>query len=129
MNVELEYAQDVVVRELTPEVLEIKKNHINILGTEFLVSIDDEGNFTRIKNINLDESSSFKLTRLLWNLAFVNLTIQRSRGQFGHIDAKNKTMKTLRKILNTLKRSSCIYDITTLIKYIEAEGTYINNLL
>lgn len=129
MNVELEYAQDVVIKELVPEVLEIKKNHINILGTEFLVSINDEGNFTRIKNISLDESSSFKLTQLLWNLAFVNLTIQRSRGQFGHVDAKNKTLKALRKILNKLKRSSCIYDITTLIHYIEIEGVYINNLL
>ncbi|MEP0264431.1 hypothetical protein [Dokdonia sp.] len=129
MNVELEYAPDVVIKEPTPEVLEIQKDRINILGTEFLVLINDEGNFIKIKNIRLDESSSGKLTQLLWNLAFINLTIQRSKGQFGHADAKDKTKRALRKILNKLRRCRCKYDIAALIKYIETEGTYINNLL
>ncbi len=129
MNVELEYGSEVILKEIASEVLEIKKDYINILGTKFLISINEKGNFTRIKNIKLDKSSSFKLTHLLWNLAFVNLTIQRSGGKFGHADAKRITMKALRKIHNNLKKSSCIYDITTLIHYLEIEGLYINNLL
>ncbi len=129
MNVELEYAPDIIVKKILPEILEIKKDCINILGTEFLVTINEEGNFIRIKNIKLDESSSFKLTQLLWNLAFINLTIQRSRGQFGHIKAKEKTLKALKKTLNILKRCRCVYDVKILIRYIEREGTCINKLL
>lgn len=129
MNVELEYAPDVIIKKIAPEVLEIKKDRINILGTEFLITINDEGNFIRIKNIKLDDSSSFKLTQLLWNLAFVNLTIQRSKGQFGHAKAKEKTIKVLKKTLNVLKRCRCIYDVKILIRYIEREGTCISKLI
>lgn len=129
MNLELEYAPNVIIEKIVPEVLEIKKDRINLLGTEFLITINNEGNFIRIKNIKLDESTSFKLTQLLWNLAFVNLTIQRSRGQFGHVKAKEKTIKALKKTLNILKRCRCIYDVKILIRYIEREGTCINKLL
>lgn len=129
MNVDLEYAPDKTIREIPPEVLEIKYDHINILGTRFVILIDEEGNFRKIKNILLDESNSFKLTQLLWNFAFVSLTVQRSKGQFGHQDASVKIKNTLKKILNKLTVSSCIYDITTLIQYMETEGAYIKNLL
>lgn len=129
MNIDLEYAQDIIVRDVTPEFLEIKQDHINILGTQFSVLIDDEGNFKRVNNILLDKSSSFKFTQLLWNLAFVHATVQKSKGQFGHTDASIKIKNTLKKILNKLKMSNCIYDITTLIKYMEVEGAYIKNLL
>ena len=129
MNVELEYAPEIIVRDVIPEILEIKQDHINILGNHFLVLIDDEGNFKRINNILLDESSSFKFTQLLWNFAFVHVAVQKSKGQFGHIDASIKIKNTLKKILIKLKMSNCIYDITTLIQYMEIEGAYIKNLL
>ena len=129
MNVELEYAPKSIIKRIVPEVLEIKKDRVNILGTEFLTELNDEGNFVKIKNINLDESSSFKLTELLWNLAFVNLTIQRSKGQFGHAEAKEKTIKLLNKTLSKLKQCNCIYDIGVLIRYIEKEGSCIHKLL
>lgn len=129
MNVDLEYAPDIFINKVVPEALEIKKDHINILGTQFIVLIDDEGNFKRVNNILLDESSSYKFTQLLWNFAFVHVAVQKSNGQFGHTDLSIKIKNTLRKILNKLKRSSCIYDITTLIQYMEIEGAYIKNLL
>lgn len=129
MNIDLEYAPDIIIRDVTPEVLEIKRDHINILGTRFLVLIDDQGNFKRVNNILLDKSSSFKFTQLLWNFAFVHVAVQKSKGQFGHTDASVKIKNTLKKILNKLKMSNCIYDITTLIKYMEVEGAYIKNLL
>ncbi|MFC4634967.1 hypothetical protein ACFO3O_13685 [Dokdonia ponticola] len=129
MNVELEYAPEIIVRDIIPKALEIKQDHINILGNHFLVLIDDEGNFKKINNILLDKSSSFKFTQLLWNFAFVLVAVQKSKGQFGHTDASIKIKKTLKKILIKLKMSNCIYDITTLIQYMEIERAYINNLL
>ncbi|WP_299210471.1 hypothetical protein [uncultured Dokdonia sp.] len=129
MNVDLEYAPEIIVREVIPEILEIKQDHINILGNHFLVLIDEEGNFKRINNILLDESSSFKFTQLLWNFAFVHVAVHKSKGQFGHTDASIKIRNTLEKILTKLEVSNCIYDITTLIQYMEIEGAYIKNLL
>jgi hypothetical protein len=130
MNVELEYVPDIVLQKvIVPEVLEIKKDHINLLGTQFLVLINEEGNFTRIKNILLDESSSFKLTELLWNFAFVHLTVQRSRGQFGHTEIGIKIKNILNKILRKLIRCRNLCDITILIQYMERKGTHINSLL
>ena len=136
MNVELEYATDVVLErtdfvleEILPEVLEIKKNTLNILGTEFLVHINEDGNFTKIKNIFLDESASFKLTQLFWNLAFVHLTVKRSEGQFGHKEVGDKLKIILRKLLNKLTICSCLYDISSLINFLETESSYINSLL
>ena len=129
MNIELEYAPNDIINSIVPEMLEIKKDAIHILGTKFLTVINDDGNFVKIKNVNLDESSSFQLTQLLWNLAFINLTIQRSRGQFGHAEAKTKTIKLLNKTLTKLKKCNCIYDIRVLIRYIEREGSCIHKLL
>ncbi len=130
MNVELEYVPDIALQKvIVPEVLEIKKDHINLLGTQFLVLIDEEGNFIRIKNILLDRASSFKLTELLWNFAFVHLTVQRSRGQFGHREIGVKIKKILDKILSKLIRCRNLCDITILIKYMERKGTHINSLL
>ncbi len=136
MSIELEYATDIVLKktdfvleEIIPEVLEIRKDAINILGTEFLIRIDEEGNFTKIKNILLDEPTSFKLTQLLWNLAFVHITVHRSRGQFGHAALGDKLKGILGKILNKLTVCSCLYDILLLIHFLEAEGSHINSLL
>ncbi len=129
MNVELEYAPKVTLKEIVPMVLEIKQDHINLLGTQFLILIDEEGNFKRIKNILLDESSSSKLTQLLWNFAFVHLTVQRSRGQFGHSEIGVNIKNILNKILSKLRRCRSMCDITTLIQYMEREGMRINSLL
>lgn len=129
MNIDLEYAAVVAIKKVVPEVLEIKQDHINVLGIQFLILMDDEGNFTKIKNIRLDETNSLKLTQLLWNFAFVHLTVQRSRGQFGHADASIKINNILKKIRNKLKNCKSLCDIKTLVEYMETEGLYINNLL
>lgn len=129
MNIELQYAPNVILKEIVPAVLEIKQDHINVLGTQFLVLIDEEGNFKSIKNIVLDEFSSSKLTQLLWNFAFIHLTVQRSRGQFGHSEIGIKIKNILNKILSKLRRCRSMCDITTLIQYMEREGMLINSLL
>lgn len=129
MNVDLEYAPVVAIKKIVPEVLEIKQDHVNVLGIRFLIVMDEEGNFTKIKDIRLDEINSLKLTQLLWNFAFVHLTVQRSRGQFGHADAGIKIKNILKKIRKKLKNCKSLCDITTLVEYMETEGLYINNLL
>lgn len=129
MIVELEHTPKVTLKEIVPMVLEIKQDHINLLGTQFLILIDEEGNLKRIKNIILDESSSSKLTQLLWNFAFIHLTVQKSRGQFGHSEIAIKIKNILNKILSKLRRCRSMCDITTLIQYMEREGILINSLL
>ncbi|AXT56528.1 hypothetical protein D1815_12405 [Aquimarina sp. AD1] len=127
MNNNLELSSNYFLEGQVTDTLLIDKDVINILGKEFSVLTDDKGDFIKIKNIDLDKSTSSRLTCLMWSLNFLYLSLQKSKDQFGTAELRKKVIKLLKRILNGLINSNSLQDLVSITKRIEKERDFIKD--
>lgn len=125
MKSNLEFLSNHILENSITEILKIEKDHIYILGIEFSLTVDNRGDFVRIKNINLDSKTSSRLTYLVWSLNFLNRTCQKSNDEFKTSQLKERVVRLLITAIYDLEKSSTLEDIKRIIKNIEEERSLI----
>ncbi|MFT5892386.1 MAG: hypothetical protein ACI9Y7_002496 [Dokdonia sp.] len=129
MNSNLEFLSNHILGNNITEVLKIEKNLIHILGIGFPLLVDERGDLIEVKDLQLDEKISSRLTYLLWSLNFLNKKFQKSNDQFDALELRERVVKLLITSIYNLEKSDTYEDVKTVMKFIEEERDYIKQCM